>query len=61
MKIKTYKILILLVFGVVYVASAAPGPPPPPPPPGLPIDMGVVFLVLAAVGLGITKLRKQTL
>ena len=64
MKAKSFKILILLAVGVVFAANAAPGPPPPPPglhPPALPIDTGVVVLVLAAVGLGIIKLKKQTI
>ena len=38
-------------------ASAEPGPPPPrvPPPSGLPIDGGVVLLIIAAIAYGLYK------
>lgn len=31
--------------------------PPPPPPPGLPIDGGIIFLVISGLIYGIKKLR----
>ena len=33
--------------------------PPPPPPPGLPIDGGILGLVLAAIGLAVFKIRNS--
>ena len=32
---------------------------PPPPPPGLPIDGGILGLVLAAIGLAVFKIRNS--
>ena len=61
MKTIISKILILLTLGFSTLVQAAPGPPPPPPPPGLPIDTGLVVLILAAIGLGVIKLKKQTI
>lgn len=61
MKTIIFKILILLTLGFSTLVQAAPGPPPPPPPPGLPIDTGLVVLILAAIGLGVIKLKKQTI
>lgn len=54
-----FKVLIILLLGMVIEVSAAPGPPPPPPPPGLPIDTNIIFLLLAAVGLGVFKIFKM--
>jgi len=34
-----------------------PGPPPPPPPPGLPIDGGLLFLLIAAIVYGVKQLK----
>jgi hypothetical protein len=31
----------------------------PPPPPGVPIDAGLSFLIIAAVGYGATKISKN--
>lgn len=52
---------ILLVFAVFFLSNfsfAAPEPPPPttPPPPGLPIDGGIVAMVILAVTFGIYKI-----
>ena len=64
------KIVVVFLFGVVNVL-AAPGPPvptgkkKPPPPPGLPIDQGLVLLLILALLLGIYviythRLNKKT-
>jgi hypothetical protein len=61
MKIVPSKILIIIVLLSVQ-AFAAPGPPPPEvPPPGLPIDGGILFLVVAALGYGLFKINQRKL
>ena len=53
-------ILILVVFITTFTfGQAVPPPIPPPPPPGLPIDSGIIYLLLAGIALGIKKLRKN--
>lgn len=52
---------ILLVIAVFFLSNfsfAAPDPPPPttPPPPGLPIDGGIVAMIILAVAFGIYKI-----
>lgn len=60
MKITFNNILItLFVLFTCAFGYAAPGDPPPPtapPPPGLPVDGGIVFLLLASVAYGLYKL-----
>jgi len=59
MKIHTKIILFLalaLSFGVF--GQVVPPPVPPPPPPGLPIDGGVIFLIISGAIYGILKLKK---
>lgn len=55
-------ILLLLVcfaFTLSVNAQGPPGPtPPPPPPPGLPIDGGIIFLLISGVYYGVKKLKK---
>jgi len=47
--------IILLLFPLITMAQ---GPPPPPPtPPGLPIDSGIVYLLLLGVAYGIRKVK----
>ena len=55
---KSMSRLFLFVF-VVFptVKIFAQGPPPPPPPPGLPVDSGLVLLLVGAVTYGVKKLR----
>ena len=58
MKNKKYilsSIFILVV--AVSVAQVPPGAPPPPPPRSLPIDGGLLFLVISAILFGIKKLK----
>lgn len=38
---------------------APPAPPPPPPPPGVPIDGGVVGLLVAGIGYGVKKIYNR--
>ena len=57
-------IIILAVFflSVTSVFADPGGPPPPttlpPPPPGLPLDVGIFWLVLVSLGYGLYKLNK---
>jgi len=55
-----YMLASVLVFlvGFVSMAQDIPQPPAPPNPPGLPIDGGIVFLFLLALGYGIYKSYK---
>ena len=57
---KKYMLASVLVFlvGFVSMAQDIPQPPAPPNPPGLPIDGGIVFLFLLALGYGIYKSYK---
>ncbi len=50
-------ITVLLVF--VVDAQVLPPPIPPPPPPGLPIDEGILFLVISGLFFGVKKLKKN--
>ena len=62
MKIDTIKIMLffagLLCCNSIF-ASNNPPPPIPPPPPGLPIDGGLLVLMLASVILGFYKIYKH--
>ena len=51
-------VLILLVFQVK--AQAVPPPIPPPPPPGLPVDGGIVFLLLGGLFYGVKKIISKS-
>lgn len=51
-------VLILLAFQVN--AQAVPPPIPPPPPPGLPIDGGIVFLLLGGLFYGVKKIISKS-
>lgn len=62
---KKYMLASVLVFLVGFVSMAqgtgsVPPPPAPPNPPGLPIDGGIVFLFLLALGYGIFKSYKMS-
>ncbi len=52
---KIVVILLLLLFPLISMAQGPP--PPPPPPPGLPIDSGIVYLLLLGVAFGIRKVK----
>jgi hypothetical protein len=51
---KIVAIVLLLLFPLITMAQ---GPPAPPPPPGLPIDSGIVYLLLLGVAYGISKVK----
>ena len=60
MKNKRNLTLILVVLTTTFTfGQAVPPPIPPPPPPGLPIDSGIIYLLLAGIALGIKKIRKN--
>ena len=52
---KIVAIVLLLLFPLITIAQG--GPPAPPPPPGLPIDSGIVYLLLLGVAFGISKVK----
>jgi len=52
---KIVAIILLLLFPLITMAQGPP--PPPPPPPGLPIDSGIVYLLLLGVAYGIRKVK----
>ena len=55
---KIVAIVLLLLFPLITMAQGPPAPaPPPPPPPGLPIDSGIVYLLLLGVAFGIRKVK----
>ena len=56
---KLASLLLLLLFPLIMIAQGTglPGPPPPPPPPGLPIDGGLLFLLIAGIVYGVKKLK----
>ena len=58
---KKFSLTLLLIFSVFSTISAAPGDPPPPtppPPPGLPIDNGIIYLLILGLIYGFYKLNK---
>ncbi|MDB9927799.1 hypothetical protein OAD34_04405 [Flavobacteriaceae bacterium] len=52
---KLASLLLLLLFPLIMIAQGPP--PPPPPPPGLPIDGGLLFLLIAGIVYGVKKLK----
>ena len=63
MKIVPNRIIIILaVFFLqqttVFADAGPPPPSTPPPPPGLPLDSGLVILVVISILFGIYKLNK---
>ena len=50
----TLVLLLVLLSNNILIAQ---GPPPPPPPPGLPINGGLVGLILAAIIYGVKKIK----
>ena len=52
---KLASLLLLLLFPLIMIAHGPP--PPPPPPPGLPIDGGLLFLLIAGIVYGVKKLK----
>lgn len=61
MKMQNMKILTSLLFlliSFVGVAQTMPPPPQPPPPPGLPIDSGILAMMVLGLFYGVYKLLK---
>ena len=56
---KLASLFLLLLFPLIMIAQGTglPGPGPPPPPPGLPIDGGLLFLLIAGIVYGVKKLK----
>lgn len=54
-------LLVLLTSASTFAAPGAPPPPTPPPPPGLPIDGGIVLLLVVAICYGVYTVRKFNL
>lgn len=54
---KIVALVLLLLFPLITMAQGPPAPAPPPPPPGLPIDSGIVYLLLLGVAFGIRKVK----
>ncbi len=54
---KYLKTALFMIMFIIVGSAFAQGPPPPPPP--LPIDGGVVALLVAGVLYGINKLRSK--
>ncbi|NHN27363.1 hypothetical protein FIA58_016915 [Flavobacterium jejuense] len=54
-------ILLLVLLSFQSVFSDSTPPPPPTPPPGLPINNGVVFMIVVGLILGCYALRKINL
>jgi hypothetical protein len=52
--------LLILMFSTVqcFAAPTDPPPPTPPPPPGVPIDSGVILLIVFAIVLAFYKIQK---
>ena len=58
MKEKSLLTLVIVVCCSLCVnGQAVPPPIPPPPPPGLPIDGGILFLLVAGLFYGIRKVK----
>ena len=53
---KIVAIILILLSPLITMAQGLP-PPPPPPPTGLPIDSGIVYLLLLGVAYGIRKVK----
>ncbi len=54
---KIVAVILLLLFPLITMAQGPPPPVPPPPPPGLPVDSGIVYLLLLGVAFGIRKVK----
>ena len=56
MMLKNKAIIASILFALTSLIGVAQDPPGPPPPPGLPVDSGIMWLLLAGLLLGIYKL-----
>ena len=50
---------LLMLFTQTALLAKDPPVPGPPPPPGLPIDSGLIYLLISGVFLGVYVLRKK--
>jgi hypothetical protein len=57
MKKKVLFTLILVMWFNTLLSQIVPPPIPPPPPPGLPINGGLIFLLISGLLYGIKKLK----
>jgi len=57
-KIKLIVLFTVLLFAQSVLGQIVPPPIPPPPPPGLPVDGGIIFLLISGLIYGIRTLRK---
>ena len=57
---KKISLILLACFALTLSvnAQAVPPPIPPPPPPGLPIDGGILFLLISGIFYGVRKLKR---
>ncbi len=53
--------MLFMFFNLILAQAQTPPPPPPPlpPPPGLPVDNGIMFLIVAALIYGVYKVIKH--
>jgi len=60
-KQKTFLLVIALFFtvSVLFAVEGGDGPPPPTPPVGLPVDGGVLALLVAGLFYGVRKTFKK--
>ncbi|MEE9408413.1 MAG: hypothetical protein V3V28_10105 [Polaribacter sp.] len=59
MKKKTYLALFLvLIFTYTISGQVMPPPAGPPDPPGLPVDGGILFLLISGLVYGVKKIRE---
>jgi hypothetical protein len=59
-KKKVFITFIVIIFSIQMFGQAVPPPIPPPPPPGLPIDGGVMYLLLGGLIFGIKKINDKS-
>lgn len=59
-KKKVYITFIIIILSIQMFGQAVPPPIPPPPPPGLPIDGGVMYLLLGGLIFGIKIINDKS-
>jgi len=53
-------IAIIIIFPQVINGQVVPPPVPPPPPPGLPINGGILFLIISALIYGVKEIKSSS-
>ncbi len=56
-KFNRYLLFLVTLTSSVFAAPSDPPAPTPPPPPGVPIDNGIIFLLIIGLIYGVYKLR----